>query len=375
METMHLVLPVGAFDWAGNPMSDQDFHDRLIDIRNLMTERNWSGVVVFGDIPDPGLLTYVSNFAPRLSPAFALIPRHGDPRIITLVGGRMVPAGKLTTWIDDVRSAPDIGQALTEWLGEIGNGAPLGLAGFDAMPAEVHDKIASIGAIAAGDDATRALRQISRRKQPAELAILKDNCRLLDQVAAIACSRHDDGKSLDEAVTAAEGEARQLGAQDARCLYSPDGGQTFIPFQQLSDGRVDPAIFYLAVKRFGYWADGFVTAGGLNATQALARTVLDGLVAEVKPGATGATICDARDRVAAGATCHAILGADAGAGIGIGVSLEETPLLDRVSGDELAEDDVVSIKVGLAGAGGGNGFASAILHVRASENDILWKSP
>ena len=75
MQTMHLVLPVGAFDWDGNPLSEELFRGRLARLRDAMAARNWSGVIVFGDIPENGSLTYATNFAPRLSPAFALLPR------------------------------------------------------------------------------------------------------------------------------------------------------------------------------------------------------------------------------------------------------------------------------------------------------------
>ena len=79
MQSMHLALPVGPFGWENNPLNERVFRDRIDALRVIMKTKSWSGIIVFGDVPEFGLLTYVSNFAPRLSAAFAFIPMLSTP--------------------------------------------------------------------------------------------------------------------------------------------------------------------------------------------------------------------------------------------------------------------------------------------------------
>ncbi|MAF49059.1 MAG: aminopeptidase P family N-terminal domain-containing protein [Rhodospirillales bacterium] len=371
MQTMHLTLPVGAFDWENNPLSEDEFRSRLGALRTVMAEHNWSGLVVFGDIPAPGLLTYVSNFAPRLRCAFALIPISGEPRLLTLDGGRMVDAGKATTWIEDVRPAGNIVDELQEWLNDLGADARLGLGGFELMPAALFKQVSTVAGIQSGEDATTILGGLARCKSPAELSIIRDNCGLLAKAAAACSQAHGDGASAADAVLAAERGARRAGAEDVRCLYSVDGGISFRPFEGLDHGRGDPTIIYIALRRRGYWIDGFTTTGDANAAHQTAARVMEQVVAAIGAGKAVAKLQQAHDQAAGQSRRHPMLAGCLGSGIG--VSAEEAPRLD--GGDEIfCAGDVVSVKVGLGDPVSGYGWASSLLHIGDDGTETLWMS-
>ena len=349
---------------ANNPLTEVEFRARIEALRAIMTARGWAGVIVFGDIPESGLLTYVSNFAPRLSPAFALIPLTGEPEILSLDGGRMVDAGKETTWMTKVSpAAADLAGPMQEWLDQFGANPSIGLAGFEIMPAAIHGEIAGLAGIHAGADASLALAGLARCKSAAELAILRENCEMLSQ-AAVACTEtYANGASAAAATIAAERAARMAGAQDVRCLYSVDGGNSFKPYQGADDGLGDPAIVYIALRGRGYWVDGFVTIGQSDAAHAAAASALEKAVTAIRAGRAV--------KETGSPSGHPLLAGSMGNGIG--VSLQEAPRLDG-GDDAFSAGDVVSVKIGVGDPSSGFGFASGLLHVGDTGNEMLWQS-
>jgi hypothetical protein len=364
MQTMHLALPVGAFGWDNNPLTENEFRARIEALRTIMAARGWAGLIVFGDIPESGLLTYVSNFAPRLSPAFALIPLTGEPEILSLDGGRMVDAGKETTWITKVSpGAADLAGPMQEWLEQFGGNPQIGLAGFEILPAAIFAEISGLAGIQAGEDASPALAGLARCKSPAELAIIRENCKILSLATAACTEFYSNGTSAAAATIAAERAGRMAGAQDVRCLYSVDGGNSFRPYQGADDGRRDPAIVYMALRGRGYWVDGFITIGQADAAQATAASALEKALFAIGAGkAVGEAGLPGS---------HPLLASSMGNGIG--VSLQEVPRLD--GGDDVfSAGDVVSVKIAVGDQGSGFGFASALTHVGEEGTNILWQS-
>ena len=370
MHTMHLALPVGAFDWPENPLGREEFEARVFLLQEVMAEQGWGGVLVYGEIHECGLLTYYSNYAPRLSPAMVLISKEGMPRVLTLVGGRMVPAGELTTWIEDVRPAGNLMESLGEWLAEIDGQGPLATADLDLMQVGHFEKIAEMPQIASATDATEIVRALVRQKSEAELKLIAESCGILAEVEKAVRDAAGNGHNPVRCSVVAEKTTRNPGAQDARCLYSPDGGVNFYPFEALSNEASGPFVLYVALKQWGYWAEGFITVGEDEA-RGSALAALDEVLAATRAGALYADLEAIRGRRLDGLESHPVL--DGVLAAGIGVSSAETPVLKSESSDVLAAGDVVSVKVGVFDGQGG-GFASAVVKVSDDGCDILWKS-
>ena len=359
MQTMHLVLPVGAFDWPDDAAAEAEFRARTSAVQTIMEQQNWSGVLIYGDIHDNGMLSYFSNFGARLSGALMLIPGDGEPRLLSFDGGRMVPAGALTTWIEDVRAAGKVADALNQWLDELANRNRIAIGGFDIMSAAVHDAVAAVAEIADAEDATPKLAALARKKSAAEIEAIKTACGLLKQVESAVADTHEAGASAADCALAAEKIARNQGAQDARTLFSVDRGRTFIPFQGLSEQSSTPLILYVAVRVRGSWADGFLTFPKAGSP---AEHSLDAMIDAAKPGGS---VEDLRRN---DQPPHPIIGDTPGCGIGC--ALAEAPFLDETG--TLASGDVVSLKVGIGGDP--CAVASAMVHITDQGHEILWRA-
>ena len=337
-----------------------------------MLAEGWSGAVVFGDRPDHGNLSYLTNFTPRLSGALALIPAEGEVRILSFDGGRMIPAGKETTWVDDVRPAKDPAAAAHEWINELGDGARIATIDFGAVPKGIFDGLANVPGFADADDATEFMVNLRRGKSPAEVAAVRGAVTLLKQAEANIHACREENASFTASVLSAETAARKAGAQDIRSLYSPDGGRTFIPIEHLTDAAEGPLVAYLAVRNRGYWADGFITAGAIGAPVGeAAERALQAMIDNARDGASISDLRAARNGHLGNLRGHDLVGD--GCGSGLGLSLGEHPELTNGSDMPLKSGDICSLKVGVADDEAGAAITSAVVRITGDGREVLWQ--
>ena len=372
MQTMNPVLQVGAYDWNPDVVPAAEFQSRLSSLREHMLAGGWSGVAVFGDRPDHGNLSYLTNFTPRLSGALALIPAEGEVRILSFDGGRMIPAGKETTWVDDVRPAKDLAAATHEWIDELGDGARIATIDFGAMAKGIFDVLAKVPGLADADDVTDFLLNLRRGKSPAEVAALRGAVTLLKQAEAKIHACREEGASFTASVLSAETAARKAGAQDIRSLYSPDGGRTFVPIEHLTNAAEGLLVAYLAVRNRGYWVDGFITAGATGApVSEAAKRALQAMIDSARDGASIADLRAARDSHLGNMRCHDLAGD--GCGSGLGLSLGEHPELTNGSDMPFKSGDICSLKVGVADDEAGAAITSAVVRITDDGPEVLWR--
>jgi hypothetical protein len=96
-----------------------------------------------------------------------------------------------------------------------------------------------------------------RRKSAFELAAIWEAARAIHTARRVMLAALKSGAGVTEVVLAGELAANAEGAQDVRTLFSLDGGRTLQPFAGRRGERPSPMIFYLAVRRFNYWAERF----------------------------------------------------------------------------------------------------------------------
>ncbi len=372
MQTMNPVLQVGAYDWDPDVLPAAEFQSRLSSLREHMLAGGWSGAAVFGDRPEHGSLSYVTNFTPRLSGALALIPAEGDVRILSFDGGRMIPAAKETTWVDDVRPATDLAAAGQEWIQELGDGARIAAIDFGAMAKGTFDVLATVPGFADADDVTEFLLNLRRGKSPAEVAAVREAVTLLKQAEAKIHAGREEGASFTASVLSAETAVRRAGAQDIRSLYSPDGGRTFVPIEHLTDAAKGPLVAYLAVRNRGYWVDGFITAGAIGApVSEAAERALQAMIDNARDGAPISDLRAARNSHLGNMRGHDLVGD--GCGSGLGLSLVEHPELTDGADLLLKSGDICSLKVGVADDEAGAAVTSAVVRVTSDGREVLWQ--
>jgi hypothetical protein len=176
------------------------------------------------------------------------------------------------------------------------------------------------------------------------------------------------GAGCTDALLAAEHVAQRQGAQDVRTLFSLDGGRTLRPFDVLRPERPELLQVYLAVRYAGYWADGFVrVARDADPAGEKASALLRAMIAAAKPGVSGRVLSQVLGTIAPHPVVASMLVN------GIGLSLEETPLLTTLSTAKLTSGGVYTLRAGVLDGEGG-AIASAMLFVNENGNEVLWSS-
>jgi Xaa-Pro aminopeptidase len=364
---MNPTLLVGPADWDPARMPRQEFSAPAAALWRALPSA--SGVIVYGDRVNHAELAYLTHFTPKLEAALALIPRTGAPQLLVGGGANMLPAAKPLTFIEDLRPLRNVGQTLAQWARAQGS-LPV-LIGGACMPYALHQEImrAFGGPI---EDGTDELRALMRRKSARELAALRETCVTL-QAAMVAISEAQAaGADATAAILAGERTANRRAAQDVRTLFSLDGGRTLRPFETLVEHPVDPLQIYVAVRQFGYWAEGFAAfSASPNACAQRASAVLRSAVERMQAGERCSEIARSIAQAVDPFDLHPVTAR--GIGNGIGLALEESPLIAAESEDRLEHGEVYSLRVGLSD-GRDHAIVSAMVAVHAHGNEMLWSS-
>jgi Xaa-Pro aminopeptidase len=364
---MNPTLLVGPSDWDPARMPLEEFSTRATALWRVLPSAG--GVIVYGDRVNHAELAYLTHFTPKLEAALALISRVGAPQLLVGGGANMLPAAKSLTFIEELRPLRNVGQTVAQWARAQG-GLPVLIAGA-AMPYALHQEItrAFEGPI---EDRTDELRALMRRKSARELAAVREACVTLRAAMVAIDEAQAAGASATAAILAGERAAKRRGAQDIRTLFSLDRGRTLRPLETLVDRAVDPLQVYVAVRQFGYWAEGFGTfSTSPNACAQRAGDVLRSVIEQMQAGERCSEIARSIARAVHLFGVHPITTRSAGNAIGL--APEESPLIVSESEDSLEPGEVYSVRVGMSD-GRDHAIVSAMVAVHAHGNDVLWLS-
>jgi Xaa-Pro aminopeptidase len=375
MRTVHPAIVIGSYAWDEDRLPRDEFQLRRAELDRLMDEHGWKAMLIHGDARDHGALAYYTNFIPRLRWAMALVPRHGEPRLLVSMSARDMPAMKLMTWIADVRTGWDWAGGFDTWLASLApeGAAQLGMIGFDVISADLFCSVErSLGNRLHLADAAPFLPR-ERPLRPRELSLARDAATMVQGAAAAMMRAWREGGGNEAAALAGERAARAMAAQDVRTLASLDGGRTLAPFAGRFAARAEPLVTYIAVKSAGFWAELFVTACARpSALAARAETALDAAVASMAPGAEARSVfARARDRLAP-CDLHPVLSARIGRRIGL--SLDEGGAIDESCEGRIEPGSVYALHVGTADPAAGGAIASAMVAITTGGAELLCRS-
>ena len=282
MHTMHPTLLIGPADWDSTRMPRAEFDARIGTLWRDFPDA--AGVIVFGGSADHAALAYLTHFTPKLEPGIALIPRNGAPRLMVGGGANMLPAAKPLTWVADLVSLRPTGKTIADWTAASGNDTGRFVCvACDSMPTRMHREFMTALDGKTVTDGTAAVETQMQRKSERELACVREACATLQTAVAAMKGAHRKGAGVTDAVLAGEHAAVQRGAQDVRTMFSADG-KTMRPFEVPVATKVDPLQVYIAVRQFGYWADGFVRLGMDKGAGTKVRETLQHFIATTKVG-------------------------------------------------------------------------------------------
>ncbi|MBN1917430.1 MAG: aminopeptidase P family protein [Verrucomicrobia bacterium] len=248
-----------------------EFEQRVARIQDAMEREGLDALLVYGDEYRKENLRYVCNFWPIFERAACVVPRRGLPVLAGGAEGERY-AREMCVW-DDIRVvkefacvsvAEDIDFPLAKFtplanvLREaMGGGTRLGLVGVTDIPGPIMDRIKAGAAGMEIRPADTILNELRVVKTEAEIACLREAGRL-------ACLGYEKlmaacvpGNTELHATGAAEGAARQAGAEDINFTVMGTGPRTATvigrPINRIiEDGDMVMASF--AVQYEGYVA-------------------------------------------------------------------------------------------------------------------------
>ena len=368
MLTMNPTLLVGPSDWDGARMPQEEFAARTAAL--WRDQPSAGGAIVYGDRVNHAELAYLTHFTPKLEAALALIPRAGAATLLVGGGANMLQAAKPLTFIADPRPLRDVGKTVAQWAREQG-GAPV-LIGGAAMPYALHREIAeTLGGELA--DRTAALQAQMCRKSARELTLLREACATLAATITAMGAAQRAGAPATDVILAGERAANRLGVQDVRTLFSCNGGRTLQPFETAVERALDPLQVYMAVRQFGYWAEGFaVLAASPHSCAQRASGVLRSAVERMQAGGRCGDLARGIAQAVHPLTLHPVTARVAGNAIGL--ALEAHPLIAAGSEESFEDGGVYSLRVGLVDQRD-HAIVSVMVAVHGRGNEVLWSSP
>jgi len=280
----------------------------------------------------------------------------------------MLDTAQPLTWVDDLLPLRRAPEAISVLIRRLGRNGRLAVIGGDAMPLDFHREIADAltqDTSQIAMDITARIAPLMRRKSARELAAIRQSCATLNAAIAALGTAWCSTAAVTPAILAAEATANRAGVQDVRTLFSLDGGPTLVPFTGSEARRIDPLQVYMAVRKHGYWAEGFAMFSTRpSAAQCSAVKALRAGVAAARPGLPRRALGELLTMRPA----HPVVGQAPVAAIGL--ALEE--LWSEEAKDELlVPGSVYSFRVGILN-GSAAAIASAMVAITSSGAEVLW---
>ncbi len=205
----------------------EEFVSRIARVQEHLEARGLDALMVYGDEYRKENLRYVSNFWPIFERSACFIPRSGEPLLAVAPEGEKY-AREMTPWAD-VRNLKEFAcvtvpeeidyplavfASLREVLGDtLRGGRRLGLVGLADLPHPLYERVAKAAPgleIVPCDDLLLDMRLI---KSPAEIACWQEAGRQACAGYAALLEAAVPGNTETFAAGAAEGAARQAGAE------------------------------------------------------------------------------------------------------------------------------------------------------------------
>jgi Xaa-Pro aminopeptidase len=366
-------IMIGAYHWNEERVPRDEFQIRRHALDAAMAVQGWSAVLIFGDAREHAALAYYTNFIPRLRWAMAILPRQGEPLLLTSNGARDMPSMKLMTWIADVRSGWEWGKHVDPYLARLEGGATatLGIVGLDLMTPTLCTQLARSLGNRFRLESAEALFPRGRTLRPREASLMRESCALVAAAAQVMRTVWQEGRDPGQAALAAERHARLAAAQDVRTLVSSDNGRSLEPNYH-GDGRDEVLLGYIAVKLAGFWSELFVTASRKDSAMLdRARAAIEQAVAALRPGGELDSVFTAA-AVLGSASLHPVLSGKIGWRLGL--SLDEGGYIMRGNRELIAPGEIYSLHAGTRNDAGG-AIASAMVAIGESGAEILCRSP
>jgi len=157
-----------------------EYHSRLRHVESAMSNAGLDALIAYSVRNAPGPAAYLVGYEPRLGlhdVAYVLVAPASHPRYALLTNAFWdQPAER--TWIDETIITADFAGKLAALLPR--SARRVGIAGYNWLPAPVLLSLTAAFSTVHFEDATRLLWDVAAVKSPAEIAVMRECCRITD---------------------------------------------------------------------------------------------------------------------------------------------------------------------------------------------------
>ncbi len=212
--------------WLELPMPVAEFERRVSRLQEAMVGEGFDALVVYGGLNDQHNVRYLSNFKTWWGDAIVIVPRSGEPILLTnsIFHGEPMHSNVQTIWLKDLRITPhphstkdpkNVADMAADVLKEKGvTTGRVGLVGHQTIPAYLDRQLAQrLNAIEV-KPATHLLKALRKNKSAAEVTVLREAGRIATAGFMAALNAVREGITESELAAAAGGACLAEGAED-----------------------------------------------------------------------------------------------------------------------------------------------------------------
>jgi len=344
MSVLHPVIVSGEHIWDRGRLPIDEFRARASDVIELMRGNQIGGLIIHGNAQQSDLITYLSNYIPRMRWAVALLDMTGALHLYVAGPTRDLHFLEPLTHAAGIKSFETLATDLPQWLATVqASGFGVGLAGYGSMRPDVKAALGRHVSWAALQQLDGGFDSLMARKRPREVRALARCCgQIQSELTDLKSRCGADVRGIPTAILETERRCLTSGGYHVSTLFSVDGGATLVPLVPSGIGTpsASRSAAYLAFRSQGYWAEGMTSIGPSLALDETVVECLDAALAIMTPGNSVKAIYEAIDEVRAGADWHPFTVDPVSQ---LGLSIRPCGI-----GDILLSDSIYSLKVGLA---------------------------
>jgi len=241
----------GLIEWDRQELPPEVLAGRQVRCRNLMAERGLDGLLVHTDVWRSGQARYLVNFIPYWNQGLVLLPREGEPVLVTALSARVYPWIRETSAVATIVSGPSLSAEAADQVKKLG-WKRMGIVERQGLPHGIVSGLEANLSDCELVDATDLLDALRSEADGAGLALYRKAAEIAAQgFAEVAADL--PGKSGWQAASLLEWRLRRRAATDTVVLFVGTKGRwpAYPGDEPVSRGSG----VLLSVEYKGHWAE------------------------------------------------------------------------------------------------------------------------
>ncbi len=200
----------GLIAWSKAELPESVFEARLQRLRTAMSAEGLDALVLYTNNTRSAAVSWLTAFVPYWAEGLLVVPRADDPLLAMAFSNRVVGWGKGVSRVARFEGIPRVGSGAGKYLSACA-AKRVGVPDLDGMRQAVAHDLADAAPAAQLIDATALFERVRATPDAAEIALTAKAGTIAQR--ALSQILGSEGQ-IGDAIAAAEGEARLLGAEE-----------------------------------------------------------------------------------------------------------------------------------------------------------------